>query len=106
MPTSVSRRALLKRREPTRDRYFETVGAATHPQAALVIWLAPSDLSGIESLTGKRKPPALFVSSTLLGGEFASIPDNVRDFTFISYPTRLPEAGEYTKWFVLKKDDG
>jgi hypothetical protein len=36
MPTSVSRRALLKRREPTRDRYFEMVGAATHSQAALL----------------------------------------------------------------------
>ena len=36
MPTSVSHRLPFKRREPTRDRYFYTVGAATHPQAALL----------------------------------------------------------------------
>jgi hypothetical protein len=74
--------------------------SATHLQAALVVWLPSGDLPGIETLAGRNKPSALFVSSTLLGGELASLPDNVRDFTFISWPTRLPETGEYPKSIV------
>jgi hypothetical protein len=98
---------IVSANEKTGREFWEKL-SATYPQAALVVWLAPSDLAGIETLTGKNQPPVLFVSSTLLGGELASLPDKVRDFTFISYPTRLPETEVYAKsiasnWMKVKK---
>ena len=83
--------------------------AATYPNAVMLIWFDPTDLIGIDALTkGGNRPSSLFVSSTLLAAGLSSLPDNIRDVTFITYPTRLPEDGEYTRsivssWLKMKK---
>lgn len=69
--------------------------ARTYPDAVMLVWLGPADLAGIE--TFGHNPSPLFLSATLFSGEFASIPDSVRGFTFITYPTRLPDDEEYSK---------
>jgi hypothetical protein len=70
--------------------------ASTYKDAALIIWLSPADLAGIEELgTAKEKPYAVLISSTMLAGALASIPDSVRDFTYITYPNRLPGEETY-----------
>lgn len=80
--------------------------AATYPEAALLIWLGPADLAGIGILAESGNRP-LFFSSTLLAGEYAKLPDTIRDFSFITHPTRLPESEEYsrtvlTNWMRFK----
>jgi ABC-type branched-subunit amino acid transport system substrate-binding protein len=82
--------------------------AATYPDAVMLIWLGPTDLAGIESLAEPGKQSTLFVSASMLGGALTALPDKVRDFTFIAYPTRLPDDGEYTRsivtsWMQVKK---
>jgi hypothetical protein len=106
--------------------------AESHKNAVLLLWLGPEDLAGIDALGGaEKKPSMLFVSSTMLGmnanppdpplkkggeGEFESairnpqsaIPDSVRDFTFITYPNRLPDEqgqipGLVEQWLKVKK---
>jgi ABC-type branched-subunit amino acid transport system substrate-binding protein len=82
--------------------------ARKFPNSVLLVWLGPADLAGIDSLAsvGKRHP-AVFVSSTMLAGELSSIPDSVRDFALITYPTRLPDEDVYprslvTNWYKYK----
>jgi len=95
-------------REKVDGKFWERL-AATYPNAVILVWLDPTDLEGIDALAGEgSRPSSLFVSSTLLAGSFSPIPDRVRDFTFITYPTRLPEDGEYTRsivisWMKMKK---
>ena len=77
--------------------------------AVLLAWLGPDDLAGIEALSESGKRPAtLFVSATMLAGALTSLPDAVRDFTFIAWPTRLPGEEEYSRsivsnWLKYKK---
>ncbi len=79
-----------------------------NPGAAFVVWLSASDLTGIESLADENQPPpAVFLSATLLGEALPTLPDKIRDFTFIGYPTRLPGDGDYTEaiisnWLKIK----
>lgn len=88
--------------------FWKRLGAA-HPGATLVLWLGAADLSGIETLaTASGRPSTLFFSSTLLGPALGTLPDQVRDFSFITYPNRLPGDEEYTKslvtnWMKMKK---
>ncbi len=83
--------------------------AASHPNAVLLVWLDPSDLTGIDALgKGENRPSSLFVSATLLAGVYGAIPDAIRDVTFVTWPTRLPEEGEYPRsivssWLKMKK---
>lgn len=77
--------------------------AQEYPNAVLLAWLGPADLAGIEALAEAGKRPAtLFVSATLLSGALTSLPDAVRDFTFITWPARLPGEEEYSRSIVAK----
>jgi ABC-type branched-subunit amino acid transport system substrate-binding protein len=72
-----------------------------YPNAVLLAWLDPADLAGIGALTEPGKSPStLFVSATMLGSRFTPLPDKVRDFTFITWPTRLPGDEEYSRLIV------
>ena len=83
--------------------------AAANPGAVMLVWLGPADLVGIEALAEQgKKQSMLFVSATMLAGTLTVIPDKVRDFTFITYPTRLPGDEVYTRsivtnWMKMKK---
>ncbi|WP_051293095.1 ABC transporter substrate-binding protein [Citrifermentans bremense] len=82
---------------------------AQEPGAALVLWLAPEDLAGIAELPAvPGHPSTLFFSATLLGPALGVIPEPLRDFSFITYPNRLPGDEAYSKsllsnWMKLKK---
>jgi len=81
--------------------------SAAYPKAVFLIWLGPADLTGIGSLAESGNKP-LFFSSTLLAGEYAKLPDSIRDATFIMYPNRLDENVEYSRtvlnnWLRFKK---
>ena len=78
-----------------------------NPQSVFLVWLAPSDLEAIGSLAGSGNKP-LFFSSTLLGGNYAKLPDSIRDVSFLMHPNRLPEDEEYSRtilnnWMRFKK---
>jgi ABC-type branched-subunit amino acid transport system substrate-binding protein/cytochrome c553 len=94
--------------EKTGPDFWKELSAA-HPNAVMLVWLTPEALTGIESLAQSgNKPSTLFVSATMLAGALTALPDNVREFTFITYPTRLPGDEEYsssvvTSWLKMKK---
>lgn len=80
------------------DARFWDKLVSSHPDAVLLLWLGPADLAGIEALAASRnKPSTVFVSSTMLAGDFKAVPDSVRDLTLITYPSRLPGDGEYAR---------
>jgi hypothetical protein len=80
----------------TTDGDFWKRLTALHPEAVLLLWLGPEDLTAIGSLGElPGKPAMVFVSSTMLGEALSSIPEKVRDFTFITYPYQLPEERAY-----------
>lgn len=92
----------------------ETMGAefwkklsAAYPKAVLLLWLAPADLAGVGRLAETGNRP-LFFSSTLLGGEYAAVPDAIRDVSYVMYPHRLAEEEAYSlnilnTWLKFRK---
>jgi len=86
---------------------FWTELASAYPGAALLLWLDSADLAGVGALAGSTNRP-LVVSGSMLSGTLATLPDSVREFTFITYPTRTSEEMEYSgslvkNWLVFKK---
>lgn len=80
------------------DARFWTQLAAQHPDAVLALWLEPGDLHETAALaTAAQRPPLAFVSQRLLGEELTALPEDVRPFTFITYPGSLPEDGGRTR---------
>lgn len=54
--------------------------------AVLVIWDDSNVLSALESLGDENRPEMVFVSSRYLGKSIWTLPENVRDITYITYP--------------------
>jgi cytochrome c553 len=91
---------VVSRGEQTGAPFWQGL-AREYPNAVLLLWLAPADLAGIESLAAPGRPPAtLFVSATMLAGALGALPDAVRDVTFITWPTRLPGEETYSSAIV------
>jgi hypothetical protein len=66
--------------------------AGVEKEGVAVLWLPPEDVSAAwKLLAGPRRPRAAFVSSTLLGGALGGIPEPARTFTYITFPSTLPE---------------
>lgn len=81
--------------------------SGAYPKAVLLLWLAPEDLAGVGALAESGNKP-LFFSSTLLGYEYGTLPDQIRDFSFVTYPVRLPSDSGYSRtllnnWMGFKK---
>ena len=73
------------------DAKFWEQLVSSHPDAVLLLWLAPADLAGIEALAAsEHRPSTIFLSATLLAGALQGVPEGIRDLTLITYPTRLP----------------
>jgi len=92
--------------EKTGAEFWKTLSGA-HPKAVFLVWLGPDDLAGIGTLADTGNKP-LFFSSTLLADKFSALPDSIRDASFITYPTRLPDSEEYSRtilsnWMKFKK---
>lgn len=93
------------------DQAFWKQLAVDHPGAVVLVWLGAADLKGIDALLepgAKNTPARLLVSATLLDHSWQSIPDSLRDITYITYPNRLPDDSRYpreifTSWMKVKK---
>jgi len=70
------------------DRAFWRKLVNKHADAVLVLWLGADDLSTVDELAAvEPRPPVLFISSTMMGESLFSLPAQVRDITFITFPT-------------------
>ncbi len=63
-----------------------------HRPAALLLWAGSETLPALETLAGRNRPIMAFVSAGYLGESIRALKEQVRDFTYITYPYRLPEA--------------
>jgi Periplasmic binding protein len=86
---------------------FWTKLSSAHPGTTLLLWLDAADLAGAGALADSTNRP-LVVSGSMLSGTLASLPESVREFTFITFPTRLPEEISYSSsmvnnWLAYKK---
>ncbi len=74
------------------DRFFWKSLLERHGEAVLVLWLGPEDLVSIGELVGfESRPPMVFLSSTMLDGAVLSLPEAVRQFTYLTKPGSFPE---------------
>ena len=65
---------------------------AKEKPGAVVLWDGSTAPSELETLaTVKNRPEMVFVSSRYLGKDFRSLKEQVRDFTYITYPFRLQD---------------
>jgi hypothetical protein len=65
-----------------------------HPGAVLALWLDAGDLATLGELAATDpRPPAVFVSASLLGEGLDSLAKEARAFTYITHPTSI-EADE------------
>ncbi|MHB8882833.1 MAG: ABC transporter substrate-binding protein [Thermodesulfovibrionales bacterium] len=95
--TAVLKNRILSEKEKTGGDFWKDL-ARENPKAALLLWLGPEDLAGTAALAESGDRPALvFVSSTLLKGALPLLPEGIRDFTFITYPNRLPEEAAFPR---------
>jgi len=94
--------------EKTGKAFWKTLAENT-PGAVILVWLPTEELDGIATLMETiNRPSTLFLSSSMLKGAFSVIPEKMREFTFITYPNRLPGDEKYsssmfTNWMKLKK---
>lgn len=69
--------------------------AASRQPTVLVLWLDMPALDVVGRIAQVSSPPAMsFLSSTLLGGRAARIPDSLRDVVYLTYPESLPHESK------------
>lgn len=62
---------------------------------AVMLWTSAGTAAALAAFDGKVKQPRrIHLSATLLHSFFKEIPEQVRPFTYISYPYRLGEGGD------------
>ncbi len=63
---------------------------------AMILWDGPESLKTLEMLAaGENRPAMVLVSATFLGRSIFSLSEQVRDFTYLTYPYGItPEPGE------------
>ncbi len=62
-----------------------------HQPATVVLWAGPDVIATLKAVAAEPVLPDFIVSSRYLGKATVTIPDEVREKTFITYPYRLPE---------------
>jgi hypothetical protein len=91
------------------DRVFWTGLVAENQGAVLVLWLDGDDLASIGELAATEpRPPMVFASTNMLGGAALSLPEEVREFTFLTKADSFPEDEERSllateRWLQAKK---
>ncbi len=69
-----------------------------HPGAVLAVWLGADEMASLAALaSAEPRPPMVFVSTTAMGESLSSLPEGVRDFTFLTYPKSFPEDNERSR---------
>jgi hypothetical protein len=82
---------LKQGKELTKDAVQKLL--AKEKPGAVVLWDGSAALLELETLaTDKSSPEMVFVSSSYLGKGLWSLNERVRDFTYITYPFRLPRS--------------
>ncbi len=82
---------MLKAGETLTWEFLQGVLAREKP-AAVILWVDSGVLPALESLAADRnRPEVVFVSSSYLGKSIWTLKEQVRDFTYITYPFRLPQ---------------
>lgn len=81
----------LAKEEQLSDAMVSKLTAKEEPLIILV-WDGPDSGRILTALAnGKNKPTMAFASSSYLGKNLMTLPEQVRDFTYLSYPYRLPQ---------------
>jgi len=81
----------LKAGETLTGKALEQLLARERP-ATLIVWDGSEALPALESLpAGKNRPETVLVSSGYLGKSMWTLGEQLRDFTYITYPFRLPQ---------------
>ena len=57
-----------------------------HPGATLALWVGEDDLAALAAFEDGPRPPAVFLSGSMLGDGIAAVPEGVRTFTLITHP--------------------
>jgi len=61
--------------------------------AVVLLWLGPEAIPALETLAASTKrPDMVYLSSTLLKQSLGKLPEQARDFTYITYPYALPRG--------------
>lgn len=64
---------------------------AKEQPTTMLVWDGPDAISILETVaTHKHRPASVFVSSSYFGKKTSSLPEQVRDFTYITTPYKLP----------------
>ncbi|MBI5641229.1 MAG: ABC transporter substrate-binding protein [Nitrospirae bacterium] len=93
---------ILNSEEPVTGDFWEGL-ISMHRGAIIISWLGSRDISSAEGIAlSGEKPHMLFVSSSLLDKDLNTIPENIRSFTYITYPYRLPQEGRDDIYFLVK----
>ena len=66
----------------------------------LILWAGPETLPALESMfTNAKHHGMVYLSSSLMKKSLMNLPETMRNFTYITYPYRLPqEEGIYSKF--------
>jgi hypothetical protein len=88
-------------KELTRDAAQKLL--AKEKPGAIVLWDGPEALPELEALAmGTNRPEMVFVSSGYLGKGLWALKEQVRDFTYITYPFRLEDKPDpWNTSFIL-----
>ncbi len=78
--------AILKEGEALTAEFLQQELAREKP-AAIILWDGPESLKAVEMLAaGESRPAIVLVSSSLLGKGMLSLNEQIRDFTYMTYP--------------------
>ena len=78
--------------EPITDELLQQIFETQRPDAVL-LWLEDTDMTTATSWLAKqsKQPKTVFASWGLLDGNTSTIPDQLRDKIYLTYPRNLPE---------------
>jgi hypothetical protein len=71
--------------------------AAQYPDAVLVLWCGEDDLAALAAFDNGPRPPAVFLSATMLGEGIGAVPEGIRSRTLLTHPKAMPEDKTRTR---------
>lgn len=84
---------MLRAGETLTKDFLKQVAANERP-ASIVLWDGPEAMPFLETLAGKNRPEMIFVSAGYLGKSVWTLKEQVHDFTYITYPFKLPRKAK------------
>jgi hypothetical protein len=79
----------------TREFFDQATGKERN--TVLVLWMGAEALPVLEAVAGKDSGvPRIYLSASLLKGGFLTVPDTLRDRTYITYPYGLSDPSKWT----------